>query len=650
MAQASGRMDNATRFAPIAFLGLALFFLWPLALNPNAVAVRPGSVVSDLLLSHLPNALYIRQSLSAYGQWPLWNAQIMSGQPFAGDPLSGLWYPPNLALLVLPLPFAFNLLFVLHLAWGGYGVFRFLLANNLSGAAAMFGGFAFTGTPKLMAHLGVGHVTLVFAVVWTPWLLWAVRRAATSEQVKEGALAGAILALIFLADVRWAFYAGLLAGAYWVNCVGLSKLKARRVILTFLAFGLFVILISAILAWPLIEFILQSDRTALTLSEAGLYSLPPYPYLFNIFYPIDGVLHEWVLYFGIVPLILAVVGAISGRRWFWLGAAVVAGLYSLGTYGPLFPVLFQRLPFLSFLRVPPRAWFIVILAGCILAGYGLDALRTLQLDPAKFPLFSKLKLDARWVLLILFLITGVDLLRTNLSAIAIEPLPPQTPAAQWLASQPGLFRVYSPSQSLPWPDALQHAEGVNPLHLRAYADFMIKASGIPKQGYSVSVPPFFIGDSTIDPNRLGQAASLDPKALGLLNVQYVAANFPLKVSGLVQRQCFEETCVYENTFAKPRAWVEQGTAQVASWTPNRVEIQATGPGQLVVSEMMYPGWQASVDGVATPLEAVDGLFRGVQLESGSHRVVMAYYPLTVYLGGGASLVGLVLLLILWWRS
>jgi len=300
--------------------------------------------------------------------------------------------------------------------------------------------------------------------------------------------------------------------------------------------------------------------------------------------------------------------------------------------------------------VPPRAWFIVILAGCILASYGLDMLQSLKLDPARFPLFSKLKLDMRWVILGAFIVTGVDLWRTNLSAIATEPLPPPTPASQWLTSQPGLFRVYSPSQSLPWPDELQHAEGVNPLHLRGYADFMIKASGIPKQGYSVSVPSFFIGDSTIDPNRLGQAASPDPQALGLLNVQYVTANFPLKVNGLILRQCFEETCVYENEFARPRAWIEQGTAQVMAWTPNQIEIEATGPGQLVVSEMMYPGWQAWVDGVGTPFETVDGLFRGVQLESGSHQVVMAYYPWTVYLGGGASLAGIVLLAILWWRS
>src|SRR5207247_927128 len=148
-------------------------------------------------------AEYLRASLWRYHQWPLWNAQMFAGQPFAADPLAGLWYPPNLLLLVLPLPFAFNALFILHLAWAGYGLFRLLRAEGLSQGAAFLGGLAFMGTPKLMAHLGAGHVSLIFALAWTPWFLLAVRRAAAVGGLRPGALAGVIFALTFLADVRW---------------------------------------------------------------------------------------------------------------------------------------------------------------------------------------------------------------------------------------------------------------------------------------------------------------------------------------------------------------------------------------------------------------------------------------------------------------
>ena len=41
-----------------------------------------------------------------------------------------------------------------------------------------------------------------------------------------------------------------------------------------------------------------------------------------------------------------------------------------------------------------------------------------------------------------------------------------------------------------------------------------------------------------------------------------------------------------------------GEAQIVSYEPERVEIEATsrGPGLLVLSDLHYPGWKAEVDG------------------------------------------------------
>lgn len=307
------RLQRVPQF--IWFLLLGWLFLWPVLFHPNFILLRPDSL-SDLLLTHLPNAVYIRESLVRYHQVPLWNGQIMSGQPFAADPLSGLWYPPNLALLVLPLPFGFNLLFALHLAWAGYGLFRFLRAESASLHVSFFGGLAFAGTPKLIAHLGAGHVSLVFAVAWTPWLLLAARQAAHEGGIKRGALAGAALAMVFLADVRWTFYAGLLAGALWL-CRSLwpvgCRPSARRGVQAASTAIVISLMLTAILSLPLVEFIRYSSRGALSLQDAAIYSLPLYPYLLGLIIPIPGVLHEWVTYIGIVPLALAAYGAIRHR-------------------------------------------------------------------------------------------------------------------------------------------------------------------------------------------------------------------------------------------------------------------------------------------------------------------------------------------------
>jgi len=226
----------------------------------------------------------------------------------------------------------------------------------------------------------------------------------------------------------------------------------------------------------------------------------------------------------------------------------------------------------------------------------------------------------------------------------------QAPGAQtagYLAAQEGLFRVYSPSYSLPQHTAarfgLELADGVDPLQLAAYADFMQAATGVHLEGYSVTLPPFRGPPATANASALP-----DPARLGLLNVRFVAAEFDLNVEGLAPRARFGETRVYENLLARPRAWVQPDTAAFSPeirpvalrWQPNRVEITAEGPGYLVLSEIMYPGWRAWVDGQPAEVQPFAGLLRMVRLGPGTHTVLFAFYPVSVYLGLGLFLVGL----------
>src|SRR6185503_8847103 len=111
------RSDRARSLAAdprLLFSLWAVLLMWPVLLHPDWVLMQPGAQFSDLLISHWPNAEFIRSSLFEFGQFPLWNPSILSGAPFAADPLAGLWYLPNWITVILPLPFAFNLLLALH--------------------------------------------------------------------------------------------------------------------------------------------------------------------------------------------------------------------------------------------------------------------------------------------------------------------------------------------------------------------------------------------------------------------------------------------------------------------------------------------------------------------------------------------------------
>ncbi|MDX6271441.1 MAG: hypothetical protein QOD28_2664, partial [Acidobacteriota bacterium] len=66
--------------------------------------------------------------------------------------------------------------------------------------------------------------------------------------------------------------------------------------------------------------------------------------------------------------------------------------------------------------------------------------------------------------------------------------------------------------------------------------------------------------------------------------------------------------------------------RVTEYEPNRlvVETRAQQATVLVVSEMFYPGWEATVDGAATRIHLTDFLLRGVALPAGAHQVEMSY--------------------------
>ncbi len=89
----------------------------------------------------------------------------------------------------------------------------------------------------------------------------------------------------------------------------------------------------------------------------------------------------------------------------------------------------------------------------------------------------------------------------------------------------------------------------------------------------------------------------------------------------------------------------QGTLQVLAYGPNRIEIavDTSEPAVLVLSDLRYPGWKATVDGQAAPLYTANGLFRGVLIPAGQHRMTMRFFPTSLRLGLG--LLGMALLVV-----
>jgi hypothetical protein len=77
---------------------------------------------------------------------------------------------------------------------------------------------------------------------------------------------------------------------------------------------------------------------------------------------------------------------------------------------------------------------------------------------------------------------------------------------------------------------------------------------------------------------------------------------------------------------------------ITSYQLERVELMAklNSPGWLVLTDTIYPGWQATLDGQPTAITPVNLMFRAVTVPAGEHNVVFEYRPRSVQLGAWVS--------------
>jgi len=90
------------------------------------------------------------------------------------------------------------------------------------------------------------------------------------------------------------------------------------------------------------------------------------------------------------------------------------------------------------------------------------------------------------------------------------------------------------------------------------------------------------------------------------------------------------------------------TASIISYKPEEIIIktESDAPQLLFLSDTYTPGWIASVDEVNTYVYRADYAFRAVVVQEGSHTVRFEYKPFSVTVGKLGTVLGLFLLLVL----
>lgn len=745
--------QNAIR-ACTAILAAVLLSLGPGLARLDGLIYPPNGLYSDLTITHWPAFEYFRDAVRAYGDIPLWRTSILSGTPFAADPVVAVWYPPNWLSLLLALEWFFKLIFLVHLFAGGWGMMRLARSFGVGWIGATASGIAYAIAPQAIGHMGAGHVTLVEAWAWIPFVVWGARR---SERKWSGALAsGLALGLCVLADARVAVYAAVAAAVYLlISPSGPFFHRALRLMLV-----LFVAAWASAAAWaPAIGLASESTRASLSLQEAGTFSLPP-EYLIGVLLASRGDV-EGTTYVGLTALALAIAGVRAAwlgqrRTGVWLLILASFGIVAaLGVNTPVYTLLY-RLPGFSLLRVPSRAWLLLTFAAILACGFGVDWLarraekglsrkwRLVSLLVGSFALLfgmggaliasgqagaervvlsliglaiflplilalvagrlsgrlgssrfgalvlASITLELAWVGWGNYRVVSEDAVFADGSEVAAQIESASAPFASLRGtSSEAFYRVYSPSYSVPQHVAqrygLELAGGISPLQLERTVQFMQRATGVGEWGYSVTVPAFEGLKSDEELRTLLSDIVPDPALLGVLNVKYILAHFPIAHSDLIELARSHQVIIYENTRVLPKAWVVgrvttvrdqaealdwlpardlhreavveggptldvslgTGEAQVVEREPDRMVVTANGPGLLVIGEVFEPNWRASIDGVTTPIYPVNGILRGVYLPEGPHGIEFVYDPAIVKAAVAASGTGWVSLLVAW---
>jgi hypothetical protein len=84
--------------------------------------------------------------------------------------------------------------------------------------------------------------------------------------------------------------------------------------------------------------------------------------------------------------------------------------------------------------------------------------------------------------------------------------------------------------------------------------------------------------------------------------------------------------------------IELAEAEIIEYEPESVEIVVDAPsrGHLVLTDFHYPGWEATVNGVAAPMWRANYLFRAVAVEAGESRIRFEFHPFSFRLGAWIS--------------
>lgn len=384
----------------------------------RALVIHPGDILvgpqrggfNDLTTAFLAYRGFVATAQQRDGEFPAWNPHWQCGLPWFDNPQSAMLYPPNWIGFLLPTGTALSWLLVAHHFFAGAGCFVLCRHYGFSRLASLLSGSVFLAAPYLLAHTGEGHYNQICVVAWVPWTLLAYERFKQGRRGSAAVLAGALAIGFTAGHVQELFYLVLILTTFvlldvWTQVRGPVSaagedagsglatsprdgklcgryLRALRLLPRWGLVGCLTGGLVAVQLVPTLTYTLLTVRSGgLTVEQAGVgLRLVD---LWQVLNPMalggpEGYDYycEKACYFGILPLLLGVCGAVFAwrrypvQRMTWVGLLSLA--FAFGTSSPVFVGLYWLVPGLGSFRAPSRALFFCAFSLAVLAGAGCD--------------------------------------------------------------------------------------------------------------------------------------------------------------------------------------------------------------------------------------------------------------------------------------
>ncbi len=394
-----------------------LFFADPL-FTGNTFFIR------DVGFFHYPLKKLVTESYQQ-GQWPLWNPYVQLGQPLLANPNAMAFYPTQLLFQLLPFEVAFELHFVLHCFLAGAATFYLARKLEFSRQAAFLSASAYNFCGATLSFLNVFNILPV--VAFLPLLALALLSCLEKfSPLRLAAASGVMGAFCLLLEplstlATAMFLLPFLLAAYRTAPTKVSPLRAVALLSLV---GVSGILLACVQILPTLELLKHSGRQGgLDFSSVSYWSMTPsnlwqaiLPRPFGDWFRLTTS-HYWgapffegrepylfSCYWGLLLLSVAWCGLIlAQKRWLALLLAIVGSLsvlLAMGRHAALFQGLFSSIPLFRYGRYPVKYLFVASFCIALLAGLGLDGLRTLRLTWSRRGVWEK---TAVWLLPVCFI-------------------------------------------------------------------------------------------------------------------------------------------------------------------------------------------------------------------------------------------------------